>query len=256
MRGHNTPQQPLFCAEAWRPGRQRADLSPEKSLHRTGRARGGDAGEAPPGQVPAGTSVRLHCCPSHTCHDLTALPAAAGGSRAPGQDARFRRDWDIPPASQDPQEWTWGLAGNRGQTEQDKVPWNPPTLGPRTFPGCQSRRLLPVCWRAVLWPIQLPSSPVLGLCVVTGHPALPGLVPVLHPVAASWETPRVVLRGTRQPQCPQQASETGGSHPPPPRGGPGARGPPKPSSGATSWGDGDLESRLGASAVCTCRGHV
>lgn len=132
----------------------------------------------------------------------------------------------------------------------------PPTLGPRTFPGCQSRRLLPVCWRAVLWPIQLPSSPVLGLCVVTGHPALPGLIPVLHPVAASWETPRVALRGTRQPQCPQQASETGGSHPPPPRGGPGARGPPKPSSGATSWGDGDLESRLGASAVCTCRGHV
>lgn len=162
-------------------------------------------GKRPQGQVPAGTSVRLHCCPSHTCYHLTPLPATASG--APGHRGGMPGSGGTGTCLQPlwtPQEWTWGLADNWFQTEQDKAPWNPLTLAPRTFPGCQSRLLLPVCWRAVFWPIQLPCSPVLGLSVVTSRPVLPGPVPVLHPVPASWATPRVTLRGTQQPQCPQR----------------------------------------------------
>lgn len=93
-------------------------------------------GKRPQGQVPTGTSVRLHCCPSHTCHHLTALPAVAWGAPGTGAGCQVQEGLGHASSLSGPPEWMWGLAGNRGQTEQDKAPWNPPTLGPRTFPGC------------------------------------------------------------------------------------------------------------------------
>lgn len=115
---------------------------------RAGRVRGGDAREAPTGPgVPAGTSVRLCCCPSHACHHLTPLPLLPQGTLSPGRmPGSGGTGTCLQPI------WTPGMdvgpgGQNRLQTEKDKAQlrrlWNPRSVAPRTFPGCLSRLLPP-----------------------------------------------------------------------------------------------------------------
>lgn len=113
-----------------------------------GRVRGGDAREAPTGPgVPAGTSVRLCCCPSHGCHHLTPLPSLPQGTLSPG-GCQVQEGLGHASSLSGPPGMDVGSGGQkRLQTEKDKAQlrrlWNPPSVAPRTFPGCLSRLLPP-----------------------------------------------------------------------------------------------------------------